>query len=300
MNFDLTDDQRDIQRSAKEMLASRYKLEEVRRLALEEERGFTDAQWSEMAELGWPDLLDDLGMVELAVIAEELGYALAPTPLQSHWAAKMVADFEGRGTVGIRHGDSWLVPYLDSADAVVLGGKVVEGVTGDRLESLDPTRPLFRASGDGPPTHDAAPDDRHLVLVAAETVGICQRVMEMSVAYASERKQFGRPIGTNQAVSHMCAQMLLETEGARALVLNAAWALEHDPGQAPLAAAMAKAWASDAGPRVVSAAIQVHGGIGFTWEHDLHFFLKRAEANALWFGGAREQRARVAELVFDA
>ena len=146
---------------------------------------------------------------------------------------------------------------------------------------------------------DAGPDDRQLVLLAAETVGICQRVMEMAVAYASERKQFGRPIGTNQAVSHMCAQMLLETEGARALVYNAAWALEHDPGQAPLAAAMAKAWASDAGPRVVGAAIQVHGGIGFTWEHDLHFFLKRAEANALLFGGGREQRARVASLVFD-
>jgi alkylation response protein AidB-like acyl-CoA dehydrogenase len=297
MNFDLTDDQRDIQRSAKEMLASRYKLEEVRRLALEEERGFTDAQWQEMAELGWPDLLDDLGMVELSVIAEELGYALAPTPLQSHWAAKMVADFEGRGTVGLRDGDSWLIPYLDSADVVVLGGKVVEvsAPPAQRVEALDPTRPLFRATADG---GDAAPDDRQLVLIAAETVGICQRVMEMSVAYASERKQFGRPIGTNQAVSHQCAQMLLETEGARALVYNAAWALEHDPGQAPLAAAMAKAWASDAGPRVVGAAIQVHGGIGFTWEHDLHFFLKRAEANALSLGGAREQRARVAELVF--
>ncbi len=95
MNFDLYDDQRDIQRSAKEMLAARYKLEEVRRLALEEERGFTDAQWQEMADLGWPDLLDDLGMVELAVIAEELGYALAPTPLQSHWTAKMVGRLRG-------------------------------------------------------------------------------------------------------------------------------------------------------------------------------------------------------------
>jgi alkylation response protein AidB-like acyl-CoA dehydrogenase len=296
MNFDLNDDQRDIQRSAKEMLASRYKLEEVRRLALEEERGFTDAQWQEMVDLGWPDLLDDLGMVELAVIAEELGYALAPTPLQSHWAAKMVADFEGRGTVGVRNGDSWLVPYLDSADAVVLGGKLVESVTGDRVEALDPTRPLFRVTAEG---GDAEPDDRQLVLLAAEQVGICQRVMEMSIAYASERKQFGRPIGTNQAVSHKCAQMLLETEGARALVYNAAWAIEHDPGQAPLASAMAKAWASDAGPRVVSAAIQVHGGIGFTWEHDLHFFLKRAEANAHTLGSAREQRARVAALVFD-
>ena len=295
MNFDLSDDQRDIQRSAKEMLAARYKLEEVRRLALEEERGFTDAQWQEMADLGWPDLLDDFGMVEMAVIAEELGYALAPTPLQSHWMAKLVADFEGRGTVGFRDDDSWLVPYLDSADVVVLGSEVHTGLTGERVDALDPTRPLFRVQAAGEPVVD----DRQLVLLAAENVGICQRAMEMSVAYASERKQFGRPIGTNQGVSHKCAQMLLEVEGARALVYNAAWALEHDPQQAPLAAAMAKAWASDAGPRVVSAAIQVHGGIGFTWEHDLHFFLKRAEANALALGGSREQRARVAALVFD-
>ena len=298
MNFDLDDDQRDIQRSAREMLAARFKLEEVRRLALEEERGFTEAQWQEMVDLGWPDLLDDLGMVELAVIAEELGYALAPTPLQSHWAAVMAAGpIEGRGTAGYRDGDSWLVPYLDSADVVVLGGAKLEGlVEGERVEALDPTRPLFRVQADG---GGAEADDRALVLLAAENVGIAQRVMEMSVAYASERKQFGRPIGTNQAVSHQCAQMLLEVEGARALVYNAAWALDHDPKQAPLASAMAKAWASDAGPRVVSAAIQVHGGIGFTWEHDLHFFLKRAEANALALGGAREQRARVAALVFD-
>lgn len=298
MNFDLTDEQRDIQRSAREMLQARFKPEEVRRLALEEERGFTDAQWQEMVALGWPDLLEDLGMVELAVIAEELGQALAPTPLQSHWAAVICADapFEGRGTLGIRDGDGWLVPYLDSADVAVLGGKVCEGLTGERVEALDPTRPLFRAQAAG---GEADPDDRLLVLLAAENVGVAQRAMEMSVAYASERQQFGRPIGTNQAVSHRCAQMLLEIEGARALVYNAAWALEHDPGQAPLACAMAKAWASDAGPRVVSSAIQVHGGVGFTWEHDLHFYLKRAQANASALGGSREQRARVAALVFD-
>ena len=299
MNFDLSDDQRDIQRSAREMLQARYKPEEVRRLALEEERGFTDGQWQEMVVLGWPDLLEDLGTVELAVIAEELGHALAPTPLQSHWAAVIAADepFEGRGTLGLRDGDSWLVPYLESADVVVLGGAAHTGLAGDRVEALDPTRPLFRVEAEA--DADAEPDDRLLVLLAAENVGVAQRALEMSVTYASERKQFGRPIGTNQAVSHRCAQMLLEIEGARALVYNAAWALEHDPQQAPLACAMAKAWASDAGPRVVSSAIQVHGGVGFTWEHDLHFYLKRAQANASALGGAREQRARVAALVFD-
>ena len=122
---------------------------------------------------------------------------------------------------------------------------------------------------------------------AAESVGVAQRAMEMAVDYAKERKQFGRPIGSYQAVSHRCAQMLLEVEGARSAVYWAAWALDHEPETAPVAASMAKAYASDAGRRVPRAALQVHGGIGFTWEHDLHFFLKRAQANARMYGDAR-------------
>ena len=93
MNFDLSEDQQDIKRTAREFLGARYKLEEVRRLAVEEERGFTDAQWEEIAGLGWPELPvaeSGLGIVELAVVAEELGYALAPTPLQSTWAAGLL------------------------------------------------------------------------------------------------------------------------------------------------------------------------------------------------------------------
>ena len=101
--------------------------------------------------------------------------------------------------------------------------------------------------------------------------------MEMAVDYAKERKQFGRPIGAYQAVSHRCAQMLLETEGARSAAYYAAWAADNEPETAPLAASMAKAYASDAGTRVTGASLQVHGGIGFTWEHDLHLFLKRAQ-----------------------
>ena len=99
----------------------------------------------------------------------------------------------------------------------------------------------------------------------------------MAVEYAKDRQQFGRPIGSYQAVSHRCAQMLLETENSRSAVYGAAWAADAEPESLPLAASMAKAYASDAGWRVPDAAIQVHGGIGFTWEHDLHFFLKRGK-----------------------
>ena len=112
--------------------------------------------------------------------------------------------------------------------------------------------------------------------------------MEMAVEYAKERKQFGRPIGAYQAVSHRCAQMLLDIEEARSLTYYAAWAADAEPESLPLAASMAKARASDAGWRVTAAALQVHGGIGFTWEHDLHFLLKRARVDAR---AARHARA---------
>ena len=120
--------------------------------------------------------------------------------------------------------------------------------------------------------------------------------MEMAVEYAKDRQQFGRPIGAYQAVSHRCAQMLLEVESARSAALYAGWAADHEPESLALAAAMAKSYASDAGWRVTASALQVHGGIGFTWEHDLHFFLKRAKADAHLFGTAGEHRERVAAL----
>jgi alkylation response protein AidB-like acyl-CoA dehydrogenase len=118
----------------------------------------------------------------------------------------------------------------------------------------------------------------------------------MAVTYARERKQFGRPIGAYQAVSHACAQMLLEVEGARSASYYAGWAADSEPESLPVAASMAKAYASDAGWRVTAAALQVHGGIGFTWEHDLHFFLKRAKVDGHLFGSARAHRERVAAL----
>ena len=101
--------------------------------------------------------------------------------------------------------------------------------------------------------------------------------MEMAVEYARERKQFGRPIGAYQAVSHRCAQMLLEVEGSRSGAYYAAWCADAEPESLAAAASGAKAYSSDAGWRVCGSSLQVHGGIGFTWEHDLHFFLKRAK-----------------------
>jgi alkylation response protein AidB-like acyl-CoA dehydrogenase len=350
MRFELTDDQRAIQQTAREFLASRYPPEEIRRLALEDERGFTDEQWTAIAELGWPALVvaeDDgglgLGVVELTVLQEQLGYALAPTPLLSTVAAALaisaggsaeqrgewlpgLAEGERRGTVaplysalefdgGAVSGTLEAVPDAAGADLLIVPAgherlAVIElqgdGVRVEAVEGLDPTRRLSTVTLDHAPSTAlvggeggalARGRDVIAVAVAAESVGVAQRAMEIAVEHARERKQFGRPIGVFQAVSHPCAQMLLEVEGARSAVLFAAWALDHSPEEAALAAAMAKAYASDAGWRVPAAALQVLGGIGFTWEHDLHFWLKRGRANAAVAGDARSQRARVAQLI---
>ena len=301
MNFDLSEDQRTIKSTAREFLAARYPPAEVRRLALEDERGFTDAQWREMVELGWPEIAE-LGTVEMIVVAEELGYALAPTPLQSTWAAGLLGASLEDGQRGALVIDD-LAFDAGTADVLVdWDGAPVAGASVEPVRGLDPTRRLFRVISDpsapgSPGSGDVARGRmRATVMNAADSVGVAERAMEMAVAYAKERKQFGRPIGTYQAVSHACAQMLLEVEGARSAVYWAAWALDHEPETAPLASACAKAYAGDAGRRVPRAALQVHGGIGFTWEHDLHFFLKRGEANAHMYGEGPEHRDRIAEL----
>jgi alkylation response protein AidB-like acyl-CoA dehydrogenase len=350
MNFDFTDDQQAIKRTAREFLAARYGAEEIRRLASEDGEGFTAEQWREIAELGWPGIVvpeDEgglgLGVVELVVVIEELGYALAPSPLLSSAAAALLLRETGgsdelarlasgdiRGTVavwdeggshrldgsGLEAGDGRLtgvkvgVPDLAAADLVVVSGAAGRhwlvatddaGVTIKTTPGLDPTRKLYRLELDGAVGRELSGDAEAAyaaiaTAIAAESVGVAQRAMEMAVAYANDRRQFGRPIGSYQAISHRCAQMLLEVEGARSLSYHAAWACDHERATAPAAAAMAKAYASDAGWRVTASSLQVHGGIGFTWEHDLHFFLKRARANAHHFGDARFHRDRVADL----
>jgi alkylation response protein AidB-like acyl-CoA dehydrogenase len=357
MNFGFTDDQQAIKRTANEFLAARYPLATVRQLA-EDELGFTDEQWAELVELGWAGVIVPeergglgLGTVELVVIAEEMGYALAPSPWFSTTCAALmlqaagteeqrdrwlgpVAQGEARGTLAVwdeRAG--WApdhsevepsssgtlscvkiaVPDAESADFLIVSGAggrhylVEPGAGGVAIEpepAIDPTRKLFRVSLEGAaaaplvvaPEAVAGAYATIVTVLAAENVGVAQRAMEMAVAYAKDRAQFDRPIGSYQAVSHRCAQMLLEVEGSRSLCYWAAWALDNEPETGPRAASMAKAYAGDAGFRVTASALQVHGGIGFTYEHDLHFFLKRGHANAHAFGDSRWHRDRVAAL----
>jgi alkylation response protein AidB-like acyl-CoA dehydrogenase len=323
MNFDFSDDQRAIKETARDLLANRFKLERLRELA--ESKSYADDAWSEVSELGWPGIFiaeehggQGLGIVELVILLEELGYVLAPVPFLSNAAAGLVlqdagatdrlagvASGERRGTVGVvKDGRAALVPDAADADFIVLldgtEATLVERADAqvEPIDAIDTTRRYASVTAHGGDSLGDVSRGRDLIAlaVAAELVGLSQRVMEMAVAYAKDRKQFDRPIGAYQAVSHKCADMLKQVEGARSLAYYAGWAADAAPDELSLAASMAKAYASDAGWDVTANALQVHGGIGFTWEHDLHWFLKRAKTDGVLYGSARDHRERVAEL----
>ena len=136
--------------------------------------------------------------------------------------------------------------------------------------------------------------------LVAEMVGGMQRVLDLTVDYAKMRKQFGKPIGTFQAVQHQCADMYLETESSRSAAYYAAWALEHDAPDAATATSIAKMYASDACRAVGNRGIQIHGGNGFAWENDLHLYYRRAKASETMLGDATFHRERIARLVIDS
>ena len=136
--------------------------------------------------------------------------------------------------------------------------------------------------------------------LAAELVGGMQRTLDITVEYAKTRKQFGKPIGMFQAVQHQCADMYLETESSRSAVYYAGWALEENAPDAAAAVSIAKMYASDAGRTVGNRGIQIHGGMGFTWENDLHLYYRRAKASETAFGDSTFHRERIASMVIDA
>jgi alkylation response protein AidB-like acyl-CoA dehydrogenase len=186
-----------------------------------------------------------------------------------------------------------------------------DGVTVTTLATMDQTRKLCEVKldkvrvgrealvgkpGEGWKTLERV-TDRAKVALCAEMCGGAERVLEMSVEYAKVRVQFDRPIGSFQAIQHKCANMLLLVESSKSATYYAAWAVANDVPEAPLAAAMAKSYTSDAYRAVAGEGIQIHGGIGFTWEHDMHIFFKRAKGSEFTFGDATFNRERVAQLI---
>lgn len=332
MDFGYTDDQREIRRTARELLAERAKPERVREHA---ESGRTDGElWSELSELGWPGIAiaednggQGLGTIELSILCEELGRSLAPVPfLPSVLAAAVIehggsAEQRERWLPGLASGETIgalgsavdgvaeLVVGAPEAGVIVLveddgSGRVIAAEEAEvtAIPSVDPTRSAGRVSsqaGEQLAGDVCAGIGRGLVAVSAELVGICDRTLEMTVAYVKDRRQFGVPVGSYQAVSHRCAQMLLDTEKARSACAFAAWAADAEPSQLAEAAAMAKAASSQAGREVTASAIQAHGGIGFTWEADVHWLYKRAHIDAALLGGAKRHRAQLAAILSD-
>jgi len=159
-----------------------------------------------------------------------------------------------------------------------------------------PADALMGAKGGAWPTL-ARVAERATVALCAEMCGGAQRVLDMTTDYAKIRIAFGKPIGTYQGVKHKAADMLVDVENAKSLTYYAAWAVDENAPEAALAASMAKAYVTDAYRKVAGAGIQLHGGIGFTWEHDLHLYFKRAKSSEFTFGDATYHRERVAQLI---
>lgn len=224
-------------------------------------------------------------------------------------------------------GQKLFVPDADIADVLVAvartGGegergigvflvpRVAPGLRIVPMRSMDPLRGLHRVDFEGVELPAAAllggdADawarwsrilDRARVMICAEMLGGAAKCLEDSVQYAKERVQFGRPIGVNQAIKHKCADMLFEVESARSITYYAAWAAREDREEAPLLASMAKSYVSDAYRRVSAENIQIHGGVGFTWEYDCHLYFKRAKSDESWLGDGQYHRERVARLL---
>ena len=371
MNFAFTDDQTLLKNSARALLDEHCKPEHVRAMQ-EDARGYGEALWGEMAKLGWLGLPfpeqyggAGLGLVELALLHEEMGRVAYPGPflatvvlgglpllLGGSAAQKekwLPAIASGRARVtaalqeesldwnpasiaatAVRADAGWtisgvkrFVPWAQAADAVLVPARTAEGVS---LFIVDPKasgvtlRPttgmdlttkwseltlggvavgadaLVGPAGGAGPLLDSALR-RAAVCASAEMLGAARRSLDMAVGYAKVREQFGQLIGTFQAIRHKCAEMLMEVENSHSAVYYAAWALENGAEDAAVAASICKSYVSDSARRVCGEAIQVHGGIGFTWEYDLHLYFKRAKSLEVQFGDAEYHRELIAKHV---
>jgi alkylation response protein AidB-like acyl-CoA dehydrogenase len=368
MSVSFTDDQEELRRYVRQWLDQRAPLDEVRRI-MESEPGYEPGQWKELGDLGWLGMAiptewggSGYGFGELAVMGEEMGRTLYPSPFLPTvvMAAPLVAalgteeqraelltgiaDASITASVALADGEpeasrpdspttatedgaggwslsgvksyvvngataDWLLVTAESpaGQEVFLVEQGVPGVSVEPLDVMDLTRPQATVHldsapatrlGDGSGDVSAALeeiDNRAVAFLAMEEVGGAQACLDMSVAYAKSRYQFGRPIGSFQAIKHMCADMLVAVESAKSAAYHLAGVVGQDPEETALAAALAKSFCSEAYFRCAADTIQVHGGIGFTWEHDAHLYLKRAKSSELMFGGPAEHRRRLAD-----
>jgi alkylation response protein AidB-like acyl-CoA dehydrogenase len=320
MDFELTDDQVALQAGIRSFCEGRFAMPAVRELAAV--GGVERGRWQELAEMGvfslrLPEAEGGVGLswADATLAFEELGRALVPGPLVwTHLAAGLLAGAADGTTIvgGIERDDfSLLVEHRPALDALVVVDDAglwrvdPAALTGDDVEYLlDPSIPVTRVESlpQGEQVGDAAAmvvwRNGGAVLTAAYLLGVSEGCTDLAVAYAKEREQFDRPIGSFQAVKHLLADNVVRTEVARAAVYAAGVTLD-DPevGSVDRAVATAKLMANEAAIGNVKTSVQVHGGMGYTWEVDAHLYFKRAYALEPLFGSREECADRMAALV---
>jgi alkylation response protein AidB-like acyl-CoA dehydrogenase len=336
MRFDFTAEQYQLRDAARDFFAGECTPAHVRAM-WDDDAGRSPERWRRMAETGFlgvtvPEAHGGLGMsaVELVLLLEEAGYACLPEPLletvgiaapllveagtpdqQAEWLPRIAAgeaivtvQLAGQATVSDAHVADLLLVERDGE----LHALPRERFSATPQPSFDHARRLFAVEVEvgedtrmtGGVEAAARSWDRAVWGTAALLNGVSQRLLDMTVAYVREREQFGRPIGSFQAVKHKLAETLLVVETAKAPAWYAAYASAHDLEDGREAASVAKSYASDAARKANHEALQCHGGIGFTWEHDLHLWLKRGTALTQSYGSARWHRARLADHLFAA
>lgn len=331
MDFAFSEEQELLRASARDYLRDRFPADRLVALA-ESDEGWDPLTWKELADMGWLD--PSLGLLEHAVIAEETGYALLPAPWFSTVALTWpLLDDELREAVGAGEqsltlatngtasvsgdavtGTFTLVPDLTSVTHVVVAtddGLYVVAATPNVVvprSTLDLTRRLGELRLDATPGRKLAADRsalvdvrrRALALASCEAVGVAQKALDLAADYTKTRQQFGRVIGTYQGVSHRVANIFVALQLGRSLAYWAAWAVSEGDEQQDAAVSAAKAAATEGAVLACENAIQVHGGIGFTYEHILHRYYKRAQWLEAFEGYGREHRAAVAAALFDS
>jgi alkylation response protein AidB-like acyl-CoA dehydrogenase len=290
MDFSFTQEQEELRRQARSFLEAN-----------------PDAPLAALRELGWLGVSvpeerggGGLSFVDEAILFEEAGRALYSGPFLTT-AVVLPALPEVDEQAWSLELDG-LVPHLDTADMVLREDMTTVPAEGETLATVDESRPLGRLRATAGDTADGAFEPVRLRLLAglaAEAVGVAQKALELGVEYVSAREQFGKKIGTYQAVSHPLADTYVETELARSLAYWAAWCVAEDDEQAAVAVAAAKAQAAETAVAACERSIQVHGGIGFTWEHVLHRYYKRAQWIDAFGGHAARQREVVAAALLD-